>query len=219
MLLFFLCFPALAYAQQNLEEYFNLCLEFGAPMEVVRLFQDFRTYKGENNGTVSYVAKEDYSLIRDKPYSEYQIWYTIDKELGLYQSTLILRGDRPVLQQILTHYLKRFSELHGEPIYTNLENGSLLIFWYSETTFTVKARLILDVVNSYKFVSITYCSPQLRHTHLLRTLYNGTIEEELETGERLPSPEPLAEQADQDEAAGAAEEFPDEITDDDEESA
>lgn len=197
MLLFFLCFPALAYTQTGLEDHFNLCLEFGAPMEVVRLFQDFRTYKGENNGTVSYVAKEDYSLLKDKPFPEYQIWYTIDKELGLYQSTLILRGDKPALQQILTNYLKKFSELHGEPVYTYLDNGSLLVFWYSETTFTVKARLILDVVNSYKFVSITYCSPQMKHTHLLRTLYNGTTEEQkTETGDKpAPSPEPATEAA------------------------
>ena len=204
MVLFFLCFPALAYTQTNLESHFNLCLEFGAPTEVVRLYQDFITYKGENNGTISHVAKKDYSLIKDKPYSEYQIWYTIDKELGLYQSTLILRGDKPVLQQILTSYLKKFSDLHGEPVYTQLENGSLLVFWYNETTFTVKARLILDVVNSYKFVSVTYCSPQMKHTHLLRTLYNGATEEERKdaAGEQAPlsaessaTPEPSAGQA------------------------
>jgi hypothetical protein len=177
--LFLFCFPALAlYAQTNLEHYFNLCLEFGAPREVVELFQTFRTYKGENNGTISYVVKEDNSLIKDKPYSEYQVWYTIDRELGLYQSTLIVRGDKPVLQNILTAYLRKFSELHGEPVYTRLDNGSLLVFWYNETTFTVKARLILDIENPYKFVSITFCSPQMKHTHLLKTLYNGTVEDE-----------------------------------------
>ena len=172
-----LSLAAAGFAQTNLEEYFNLCLEFGAPQEIVELYQPFRTYKGENNGSVSYVVREDNALLRDKPYSEYQIWYTIDKELGLYQSSLIVRGDKPVLQNILTVYLSRFNALYGEPVYTNLDNGSLLIFWYSETTFTVKARLLLDVVNSYKFVSITFCSPQLKHTNLLRTLYNGTEEE------------------------------------------
>ena len=169
---------AAGFAQTNLEEYFNLCLEFGAPQEIVELYQPFRTYKGENNGSISYVVREDNSLLRDRPYSEYQIWYTIDKELGLYQSSLIIRGDKPVLQNILTGYLKRFNALYGEPVYTNLSNGSLLVFWYSETTFTVKARLLLDVVNSYKFVSITFCSPQMRHIHLLRTLYNGPPDEE-----------------------------------------
>ena len=182
VLLFFLALGA--EAQTGLEDYFNLCLEFGAPLEVVQLFQPFRTYKGENNGTISYVVKEDNSLLKDKPYSEYQIWYTIDKELGLYQSTLILRGDKPVLQSILTGYLKKFSALHGEPVYTNLENGSLLVFWYNETTFTVKARLILDIVNPYKFVSITYCSPQMKHTNLLKTLYYGTPEDQNEAGEQ-----------------------------------
>jgi hypothetical protein len=173
--LFLLWFPALAaYAETALEDHFNLCLEFGAPQEVVELFQPFRTYKGESNGTISYVVTKDNSLLGDTPYSEYQIWYTIDKEQGLYQSTLILRGDRPVLQNILTGYLHKFSELHGEPAYTNLDNGSLLIFWYDETTFAVKARLILDIVNSYKFVSITYCSPQEKHNSLLKTLYNIT---------------------------------------------
>ena len=177
--LFFLCgLTFIAYAQVNLEEHFNLCLEFGAPLEVVQLFQPFRTYKGENNGTISYVVREDNSLLKDKPYSEYQIWYTIDRELGLYQSSLIIRGDRPVLQNILTGYLRKFSALHGEPVYTNLDNGSLLVFWYNDTTFTVKARLILDIVNSYKFVSVTYCSPLMRHTHLLKTLYNGTVDED-----------------------------------------
>ena len=177
--LLFLCsivFPS--YAQTNLEEHFNLCLEFGAPQEVVELFQSFRTYKGEVNDTISYVVREDNSLLRDTPYSEYQIWYTIDKEQGLYQSSLIVRADRPILQNILTSYLRKFNELHGEPVYTHLDNGSLLIFWYSEETFTVKARLILDVENSYKFVSVTYCSPLARHTNLLRTLYYGTPEDE-----------------------------------------
>ena len=183
--LLFLCFLVFTgYAQTNLEEYFNLCLEFGAPLDVVQLFQPFRTYKGENNSSISYVVREDNSLLKDKPYSEYQIWYTIDKEQGLYQSSLIIRGDKPVLQNILTGYLHKFSQLHGEPVYTNLNNGSLLIFWYSETTFAVKARLILDIVNSYKFVSITFCSPLMKHTHLLRTLYNGTVE--AETVDKLP---------------------------------
>ena len=215
MALFFLCFLAFAaYAQTNtnLEEYFNLCLEFGAPLEVVQLFQSFRTYKGENNGSISYVVREDNSLLRDKPYSEYQIWYTIDKEQGLYQSSLIVRGDRPVLQNILTGYLQKFNRDFGEPVYTNLENGSLLVFWYNETTFTVKARLILDVVNSYKFVSITYCSPLMKHTNLLKTLYNGTAEDEpeIEIGEMPPSsraadvPDAAAEEPPAGDAAGAA---------------
>ena len=176
--LFLLFFPLLALnAETNLEEHFNLCLEFGAPLEVVRLFQPFRAYKEENNGSISHVAKEDDSLLMGTPYSEYQIWYTIDEKEGLYQSTLVVRGDRSVLQNILTGYLRKFSELHGEPVYTTLDNGSLLIFWYNETTFTVKARLILDIVNSYRFVSITHCSPQTKHTHLLKTLYNGTDDE------------------------------------------
>jgi len=176
-LLFFLSFLAYSgYAQTNLEDYFNLCLEFGAPMEIVQLYQPFRTYKGENNGSISYVVREDNSLLKDKPYSEYQIWYTIDKDLGLYQTSLIIRGDKPVLQSILTGYLRKFSQLNGEPVYTSLDNGSFLIFWYDETTFAVKARLILDIVNSYKFVSITFCSPLMKHTNLLRTLYNGSIE-------------------------------------------
>ena len=188
LVLFFLA--TMGYAQTDLEEYFNLCLEFGAPVEVVQLYQPFRTYKGENNGSISYVVREDNSLLRDKRYSEYQIWYTIDKEQGLYQSTLILRGDKPILQNILTGYLRKFTALYGEPVYTSLNNDSLLIFWYNETTFTVKARLILDIVNSYKFVSITYCSPQLKHTYLLKTLYNGTIEDEpaIEAGNEPPSP-------------------------------
>jgi hypothetical protein len=171
-----------------LEKYFNLCLEFGAPQEVVELFQPFRTYKGEVNGTISYVVREDNSLLRDKPYSEYQIWYTIDRELGLYQSSLIIRGDRPILQNILTGYLRELNELHGEPVYTHLDNGSLLMFWYNEDTFTVKARLILDIVNSYKFVSITHCSPLARHNRLLRTLYYGSPEDE---GMDEPEPQPL----------------------------
>ena len=157
---------------------------------MVELFQPFRTYKGENNGSISYVVKEDNSLLKDTPYSEYQIWYTVDKEQGLYQSSLIIRGDKPVLQNILTNYLRIFSEQYGEPVYTNLANGSLLIFWYNETTFTVKARLILDIVNSYKFVSITFCSPILKHTNLLKTLYNGTVEENAtnnETGNQPPA--------------------------------
>ena len=175
--MFFLCFSAIAsYAQTNLEEHFNLCLEFGAPQEVVELFQSFRTYKGEANGTISHVVKEDNSLLRDKPYSEYQIWYTIDKELGLYQSTLIVRAERPLLQNILTGYLRKFSEMHGEPVYTHLANGSLLVFWYNEDPFAVKARLILDTLNPYKFVSITYCSQLAKHTNLLQTLYYGTPE-------------------------------------------
>jgi len=166
--------PVASYAQTDLENYFNLCLEFGAPQEVVQLYQPFRTYKSENNGSISYVAQEDNSLIKDKPYSEYQIWYTIDKDQGLYQSTLIIRGDKPLLQGILTGYLKKFNDSYGEPVYTNLDNGSLLIFWYNETTFTVKARLLLDIANSYKFISITFCSPLARHINLLKTLYNGT---------------------------------------------
>ena len=163
-----------SYGQTDLEEYFNLCLEFGAPMEVVELFQPFRTYKAEINGTISYVVKEDEFLLHERHYSEYQIWYTIDRDLGLYQSSLIVRGEIPQLQHILTSYLKKFSEAYGDPVYTNLDNGSLLIFWYDETAFTVRARLILDIVNPYKFVSITHCSPQARHAGLLTTLYNGT---------------------------------------------
>jgi len=173
-----LFFPAfLAYAQTDLEQHFNLCLEFGAPQEIVELYQTFRTYKGENNGSISWVVKEDYALLKNLPYSEYQIWYTIDRDQGLYQSTLIVRGDKPVLQNILTAYLRKFSESFGEPVYTRLENESLLIFWYNETTYTVKARLLLDVNNPYKFVSITYCSPLIKHTHLLKTLYNGNAED------------------------------------------
>ena len=188
--LFFLCISAIAsYAQTGLEEHFNLCIEFGAPQEVVELFQPFRTYKGEVNGTISHVVREDNSLLRDKPYSEYQIWYTIDKSLGLYQSSLIVRAERPVLQNILTGYLRKFSEMHGEPVYTHLDNGSLLIFWYSEDTLTVKARLILDILNSYKFVSITYCSPLAKHGNLLRTLYYGTPEHEATSETQTPSAE------------------------------
>jgi len=194
LLLFILCFSALAAgADTKLERYFNLCLEFGAPQEVVELFQSFRTYKGENNGSISYVVREDNSLLKDTPYTEYQIWYTIDKEQGLYQSSLIVRGDKPALQNILTGYLRKFNKMHGEPVYTNLDNGSLLIFWYSETTFTVKARLILDIVNSYKYVSITYCSPQMRHTHLLKTLYNGTPDDNETAPEKQASPSHEAE--------------------------
>jgi len=186
--LLLLCSLALtAYGQTNLEEYFNLCLEFGAPLDIVQLYQSFRTYKGENNGSTSYVVKEDNSLLKDKPYSEYQIWYTIDKEQGLYQSSLILRGDKPALQNVLTSYLKKFDAIYGEPVYTNLDNGSLLVFWYNETTFTVKARLLLDIVNPYKFISITFCSPQMKHTHLLKTLYNGTPEEEPNIEKQPPS--------------------------------
>jgi hypothetical protein len=181
ILLVILCSLAFTgFAQTSLEDYFNLCIEFGAPLEVVELFQPFRTYKGENNGSVSYVAREDFSLLRDKPFSEYQIWYTIDKTEGLYQSTLILRGDKPILQNTLTNYLRRFSSQFGEPVYTNLDNGSLLIFWYDEISFTVKARLILDVVNAYKFISITFCSPHKRHAQLLKTLYNMTPDGEAE---------------------------------------
>ena len=178
--LLFLTSAFLAFSQVNLEEYFNLCLEFGAPQEIVQLYQPFRTYKGENNGSISYVIREDNSLLKDKPYSEYQIWYTIDKDLGLYQSSLIVRGDKPVLQNILTNYLRKFNALHGEPVYTNLENGCLLIFWYNDNNLTVKARLMLDIVNSYKFVSITFCSPRAIHSNLLRTLYNGNIDDESE---------------------------------------
>ena len=188
-ILLFLLFPVfVSHAQTSLEEHFNLCLEFGAPMEVVQLYQSFRTYKGENNGTVSYVVKEDNTLLRDKPYSEYQIWYTIDKEQGLYQSSLIIRGDRPVLQNILTSYLKKFIGLYGDPVYTSLNNDSMLIFWYNETTYTVKARLLLDIVNPYKFVSITFCSPQMKHTHLLKTLYNGAPEDDADV---MIKPPPL----------------------------
>ena len=178
LVLVFLFFSLFAlYAETNLEEHFNLCLEFGAPSEVVQLYQSFRAHKEENNGSISYIATEDNFLLRNLPYQEYQIWYTIDKELGLYQSSLIIRGERNVLQNIFTVHLRKFSELYGEPVYTTLENGSLLIFWYSETTYTVKARLILDTADSYKFVSIAHCSPQMRHTHLLRSLYNTSAEE------------------------------------------
>jgi hypothetical protein len=182
------------HAQTDLERHFNLCLEFGAPMEVVELYQSFRTYKGETNGTVSYVAKEDNSLLRDKPFSEYQIWYTIDKDHGLYQSSLLLRGDKPALQQVLTEYLHKFTGLYGEPVYTNLSNGSLLIFWYNEATWTVEARLILDIVNPYKFVSITYCSPQMKHTYLLKTLYGSDgLEPEMENTKQAQKAEGTAE--------------------------
>ena len=176
IVLFFIFPVMLAYGQTDLEEYFNLCLEFGAPMEVVELYQPFRTHKTELNGTISYVVKEDFSLLRAKPFSEYQIWYTIDSNLGLYQSTLFVCGEKTLLQQILTSYLRKFSGFYGEPVYTRLDNGSLLVFWYNETTFTVKARLILDIDNTYKFVSITHSSPQERHIDLLTTLYSGTPE-------------------------------------------
>jgi len=182
ILLCIIFLPFAVNAQENLEGVFNLCLQFGAPLEVVQLYQPFRTYKGENNGSISYVAREDNSLIKNTPYSEYQIWYTIDKDMGLYQSSLIIRGDKPALQSILTSYLKKFNERFGEAVYTNLDNGSLLIFWYDDATFTVKARLLLDIVNSYKFVSITFCSPLAKHTKLLKTLYNGTPEEAPKTG-------------------------------------
>jgi len=179
--LLFLLFQALAVnAQSGLEEHFNLCLEFGAPQEIVELFQPFRAYKGENNGSISHVAREDNTLLNDTPYTEYQIWYTIDKNEGLYQSTLILRGDRQNLQNILTGYLGKFNKLHGEPIYTHLDNGSLLVFWYDEDTFTVRARLILDLVNTYKFVSITHCSPLEKHIQLLKSLYNSSEEDNID---------------------------------------
>ncbi|MDR0473957.1 MAG: hypothetical protein LBH43_09855 [Treponema sp.] len=175
--LFVLLFlPCLAYAQADIEDHFNLCLEFGAPLEVVQLFQPFRTYKAETNGTISYVTKEDAALLEGRPYTEYQIWYTIDKAEGLYQSSLVIRGERADLQHILTSYLRKFSGLYGEAVYTNLNNGSLLAFWFNETNYTVKARLILDIDNPYKFVSITYCSPLPRHGRLLTTLYNGNVE-------------------------------------------
>ena len=195
LLLFFCLLGTAIYAQTDLEEYFNLCLEFGAPLEVVQLYQPFRTSKGENNGSISYVAKEDNSLIKDKPYSEYQIWYTIDKEQGLYQSTLIIRGNKPVLQSILTAYLKKFNGRYGEAVYTNLDNGSLLIFWYDETALTVKARLLLDIVNSYKFVSISFCSPQAKHITLLKSLYRGTPEDKPKTGADTADVPPSAETA------------------------
>jgi hypothetical protein len=179
LLVFFLA--ATAYAQTDLEDQFNLCLAFGAPEEVVQLFQPFRTYKAETNGTISYVTKEDENALKDSPYSEYQIWYTIDKEEGLYQSSLYIRGENAVLQNIFTSYLKKFSGLYGEPVYTNLDNNDVLVFWYNEETFIVKARLLLDIVNSYKFVSITFCSPYARHAPLLKTLYNGNGEDEIET--------------------------------------
>jgi hypothetical protein len=177
-ILIILLFPViLSYGQgtvhssTDLEDYFNLCLEFGAPMEVVRLFQPFRTEKLEQNNTVSYVVYEDNSLLHQRHYSEYQIWYVIDKDLGLYQSTLFVWGENSVLQPILTSYLRRFSQTYGDPVYINLDNGSILILWYSAETYTVKARLVLDIVNPYKFVSITYCSPQAQHIPLLTSLY------------------------------------------------
>jgi len=217
-LLFFLTSAFIAFAQVDLEEYFNLCLEFGAPLEIVQLYQPFRTYKGENNGSISYVIREDNSLLRDKPYSEYQIWYTIDKDLGLYQSSLIVRGDKPVLQNILTNYLRKFNALYGEPVYTNLDNGSLLIFWYNENNLTVKARLMLDIVNSYKFVSITFCSPRAIHTNLLRTLYNGNIDDDnsVVSLDSEPTPENIApmELSDEQEPVETSEDAPDTLPDD-----
>ena len=173
-ILIILLFPAvLAYGQADLEEFFNLCLEFGAPKEVVQLFQPFRTHRAEHNGSITYVAQEDNSLLREEPFSEYQIWYTIDEVLGLYQSTLLIRGENPVLQNTVTSYLRRFSQIYGEPVYTNLDNGSILIFWFDEDTFTVQARLILDIINDFRFASITFCSPMARHVGLLTSLYNG----------------------------------------------
>ena len=193
-ILFLLFFPVfLGYSQTNLEEYFNLCLEFGAPREVVQLFQAFRAQKGEINGTVSWVAYEDRTLLEDKPYSEYQIWYTIDDEMGLYQTSLIIRGEVPALQSILTTYLRRFTALYGEPVYAHLENGSILIFWYDDDTLILNARLILDIVNPYKYVSITYCSPQVKHANLLETLYSAVEEEPPEEGEESPDEEPSEE--------------------------
>ena len=168
----------LCYGQTDLEEYFNLCLEFGAPMEVVQLYQPFRASRPEINGAVSYIAKEDDTLLEERHYSDYQIWYAIDKELGLYQSSLFVRGDNAALQHILTSYLRKFSEMYGEPVYSNLANGSILIFWFDESSFTVKARLILDIANDYRFVSITHCSPLERHTQLLAALYSGPPEDE-----------------------------------------
>ena len=173
--LFLLCFPLAVYAQANLEEHFNLCLVFGAPLDVVQLFQPFRGAMEEVNGTLTYVARQDNSLLRDTPYSQYQIWYTMDKELGLYQSSLFIWGEGPALQSILTTYLRRFNQLFGDPEYTYLDNDSRLIFWYDEDTFTVKARLILDNVN--KFVSVTFSSPLTRHEQLLRSLYSGMEED------------------------------------------
>jgi len=190
--LIILLFPAVlannqaANSRTDMEDYFNLCLEFGAPMEVVQLFQPFRTYKAELNGTISYVVKEDNSLLLQRNYSEYQIWYTIDKDLGLYQSSLFIRGDNSELQRIFTSYLRKFSQIYGEPVYTYLDNGSILIFWYNEDTYTVRARLLLDIVNPYNYISITYCSPQDRHVRLLTTLYSGTPEDENEATENAP---------------------------------
>ena len=174
ILLFVLLFPAvLAYSQTDLEEVFNLCLEFGAPREVVQLFQPFRTNRTELNGSITYVAQEDNTLLHELPFTEYQIWYTIDRVLGLYQSTLLLRGDNTTLRNVLTSYLVLFSRNYGEPVYINLDNGSILIFWYNEDTYTVQARLVLDIVNDYRFVSITHCSPLERHEGLLASLYGG----------------------------------------------
>ena len=192
----FLLFAAASLqAQTSLEDHFNLCLEFGAPSEVVQLFQPFRTYKAETNGTVSFVTREDQSLLNDTPYTEYQIWYTIDQVQGLYQSSLIVRSERLTLQNIFTSYLRKFSSLYGEPVYTNLSNGSLLVFWFDEEEFTVKARLVLDIVNSYRYISITYCSPLPRHSRLLSSLYNGASDDD--TGTR-----PLSQTAVEDSISG-----------------
>ena len=170
----------LCYGETDLEEYFDLCLEFGAPADVVELFQPFRTYKAELNGTISYVIHEDIALLHERHYSEYQIWYTIDDALGLYQSTLLIRAESIDLQHIFTSYLTKFTHTFGhDPVYTHLDNGSILVFWYDEETFILKARLILDIHNPYKFVSITYCSLLERHHDLLITLYNGTPDDDV----------------------------------------
>ena len=205
--LLLLCFAVLnAYAQTDLERHFNLCLAFGAPLEVVELYQAFRVHLEENNGAVSYIAQEDTFLLKDKPYTEYQIWYTVDDVLGLYQSTLIVRGTRQVLQNTFTAYFTKFYDLYGEPVYSHLDNGSLLVFWYSEETFTVRARLILDIVNAYRYISITHCSAMPMHINLLRILYNGTIDEyppsaaEVITPPFIPPNQPAAEPLPEDEA-------------------
>ena len=170
----------LCFGQTDLEEYFDLCLEFGAPVDVVELFQPFRAYKAELNGTISYVTQEDVSLLRGRNYSEYQIWYTVDEVLGLYQTTLIVRGESADLQHIFTSYLRKFDDsFDKDPVYTHLDNGSVLVFWYDQLSYVVEARLILDIHNEYKFVSITYCSPFERHKDLLITLYNGTPDDDV----------------------------------------
>ena len=189
--LIFLLFPAiLSYGQADLEEFFNLSLEFGAPREVIQLFQPFRTHRTEPNGGITYVAQEDHSLLHGRPFSEYQIWYTIDEDLGLYQSTLLLRGENSVLQNVLTSYLRKFSRLYGEPVYNILDNGSFLIFWFDESNFTVQARLILDVASDFRFVSVTFCSPLTRHIPLLASLYSGFLDYEEPSS---PEPESLEE--------------------------